>query len=253
MMRVLIDGNSLQARAHAQDGRRLATFLDLLRAIPGCHAALSPAGPLTAGLLADQDVVVITTRKWQDAPYSSQELECIPAFVRRGGGLLLMSNHGDVPGRQPLDMTRSDALLAHQFGVEIENAFFTHPEPKRLSELTGADLLTTHPIIRGAVGEEPVRLIVTNNCCSLVSTDGAPLVRLNDRMTDQRNGFPAQGRCFAVALENSVQTGRGRVVVVADSGFIGAEGTTFPGVGLIERGDNARFALNAVRWLGRAL
>ena len=252
-MRVLVDGNGLQARAHAQDGRRLATFLALLRGLPGCHVTLTPEAPLTAGLLQDQDVLVITTRKWQTSPYASTELDYIAAFVRQGGGLLLMSNHGDVPGRHPLDMTRSDALLAREFGVEIENAFFADPEPKRLSEFCEPDLLRTHRIIRGAAGEEPVRAIVTNNCCSIVAPDGAPLVRLTGRMTDQRNGFSAQGRCFAVALENSAQVGKGRVVVVADSGFIGTAGTTFPGVGLIEHGDNARFALNAVRWLGRDL
>jgi len=252
-MRALVDGNGLQARAHAQDGKRLATFLDLLRAIPGCNVVLSPTGPLTANSLADQDVLVITTRKWQTSPYVREELACIPDFVHRGGGLLLMSNHGDVPGRHPLDMTRSDALLARAFGVEIENAFFAHPEPNQLSEFSEADLLATHPIIRGAAGEAPVRSLVTNNCCSIVSPDGAPLVCLTGQMVDQRNGFPAQGRCFAVALENSLPVARGRVVVVADSGFIGSEGTTFPGTGLIEHGDNARFALNAVRWVGRSL
>lgn len=252
-MRVLIDGNALQARAHARDGKRLTSFLDLLRAIPGCEAAFSPEESLRAARLEDQDVLVITTRKWQDAPYSREEIESIAAFVRAGGGLWLMSNHGDVPGRHPLDMTRSDAVLARQFGIEIENAFFAHPEPKTLSELTESDMLTTHPIIRGAAGEAPVRSVVTNNCCSIVASDGAPLMRLNDRMIDHRNGFSPQGRCFAVALEDNEPVGGGRVVVTADSGFIGTEGTTFPGVGLIGHGDNGRFAQNVVRWLGRTL
>ena len=251
-MRVLVDGNGLQARAHAQDGKRLATFLDQLRAIPSCTAVLSPGGPLTADLLGEQDVLVITTRKWETSPYSRDELACIPDFVRQGGGLWLMSNHGDIPGRYP-DMTKSDAILARVFGVEIENTFFAHPEPKRLSEFSESDLLTTHPIMRGNAGEEPIRLIVTNNCCSLVSPDGAPLIRLTYRMTDHRNGFSPQGRCFATALENNLKVDRGRVVVVADSGLIGTDGTTFHGVGLIERGDNARFAQNLVRWVGHYL
>jgi hypothetical protein len=41
----------------------------------------------------------------------------------------------------------------------------------------------------------------------------------------------------------------GRVVVVANSGLIGTEGTQFPGLGLIEKGDNRIFLQNAVRWL----
>ncbi|MBM4459804.1 MAG: hypothetical protein FJ011_18920 [Chloroflexi bacterium] len=252
-MNVIVDGNGLQARAHAQDGRRLDTFLALLAGLPACRVSVSPEAPLTAELLAGQDVLIITTRKWQTSPYTLTELDSIPAFVRQGGGLLLLSNHGDVPGRHPLDMTRSDALLARAFGIEIENAFFSHPEPSRLSEFGEADLLAGHPILRGAAGEAPVRSLVTNNCCSIVSPDGAPLIRLTDRMIDHRNGFSSQGRCFAIALENNLKVARGRVVMVADSGFIGTAGTTFPGVGLIDQGDNSRFAQNAVRWLGRAL
>ena len=45
----------------------------------------------------------------------------------------------------------------------------------------------------------------------------------------------------------------GRVVTVADSGFIGDEGTNVPGPGLINHGDNARFIKNVVRWLGREI
>ena len=41
----------------------------------------------------------------------------------------------------------------------------------------------------------------------------------------------------------------GRVVVLADSGFIGSAGTTRPGPGLIEQGDNLRFVLNTIAWL----
>jgi hypothetical protein len=44
----------------------------------------------------------------------------------------------------------------------------------------------------------------------------------------------------------------GRVVVTADSGFIGSEGTTFPGTGLIAMGDNRRFIVNILLWLGGA-
>jgi hypothetical protein len=252
-MRVLVDGNGLQARAHAQDGRRLATFLALLRDLRACHVTLTPETPLTADRLAEQAVLVITTRKWQTSPYAPEELTGIPDFVQRGGGLLLMSNHGDVPGRHPLDMTRSDALLARVFGVAIENTFFAHPEAHTLSEFSAANLLTTHPIICGAAAEASVRSLVTNNCCSIRAPDAAPLVGLAGQMTDLRNNFPCQGRCFAVALADCAPVGRGRVVVVADSGFIGTAGTTFPGIGLIEHGDNARFALNAIRWLGREL
>ena len=75
-------------------------------------------------------------------------------------------------------------------------------------------------------------------------------------MIDHRNGLPAHGRNFAMALDaeaNSALDRMGRVVVVADSGFIGTEGTTNPGPGLIEKGDNRRFVQNVIRWLGREI
>ncbi|HUW14547.1 MAG TPA: hypothetical protein VM537_32805 [Anaerolineae bacterium] len=46
---------------------------------------------------------------------------------------------------------------------------------------------------------------------------------------------------------------KGRVVVIADSGFIGSDGTAYPGVGLIGHGHNLRFVLHALRWLAGEL
>jgi len=292
-MRVIVDRNGLQARVHLFDGKRLATFLALLRSIPACEVTFSPEGPLAADTLAAQDILVITTRKGENAvertphtlidwlracrralraakphntserdlyahlldsrPYAADELVIIADFVYRGGGLWLLSNHGDVPRLSPHNMTQNDAILARQFGIEIENTFFANPDPKSVSEMSGPDLLATHPIIQGAAGEAPIHSVVTNNCCSIVAANGVPLVHLTHRMVDHRRGWSFQDRCFAIAVENSLQSGGGRVVATADSGFIGAEGTTFPGIGLIAHGDNARFVLNVVRWLGRAL
>lgn len=253
-MKVLIDSCGLQARCHAQDGIRLASFLEQLERIPACRSAFSPVGELSARLLSEQDVLVISTRK--EFPYSSDEMAAIADFIRQGGGLLLMTNHGDIPNRYPIDLTRHDAVLARAFGVSIETTFFAHPDSHTRVELGGSALLADHPVIVGAVGDAPVRSIAISNCCSLSSRHGDPLIRLSGGIIDHRNGYPAQGRCFAVALDafspaNSLA--RGRVVVCADSGFIGTPGTTFPGPGLIGHCDNGRFVMNAVRWLGRKL
>lgn len=282
MMKILIDSNSLQAQAHAQDGKRLATFLDLLRAIPGSDVAFSPPGPLTAADLSEQAALLILTRKgehasaplrpgWRDwarrpkaafrrlttplaaRPYASAELAAIGDFVRQGGGLLLLSNHGDLPRVSPVDMTQQDAILARQFGVRLENSFFAHPDPALLVSFSGPDLLASHPIMQGAAGESGVQSVVTRNCSSLVGPTAVPLIRLNQGMQDRRNGFAPQTRLFAAALENKAEVGDGRVLIMTDSGFIGAAGTSFPGEGLIDQGDNRRFIANAIRWLGRAL
>jgi hypothetical protein len=80
-------------------------------------------------------------------------------------------------------------------------------------------------------------------------------------MCDYRNGDTPRGRHFAVAADRGPLTGKGRVVVTADSGFIGSKtdaqpdpltvnSATRPGFGLIEAGDNLRFILNALLWIG---
>jgi hypothetical protein len=255
-MKVLMDSNGLQARVHSEDGKRLQTCLDYLQAIPGCTVHFSPVAPLTAELLAEYDVLIITTRKGDEPQYTPNELVCIPPFVHRGGGLFLMSNHADIPGRYPNDFTQNDARLARQFGIEIEKTFFAHPERKSLSEISGAALVDTHPILRGATPTDAVRSFVTINGCSILPGHSDPLLWLPNQMIDHRNGYPSAGRCYAVALEMEKPGMRGfsgRVVVVADSGFIGNENTTFPGVGLIAHGDNGRFVQNAVHWLGHDL
>jgi hypothetical protein len=251
-MRVLIDSNGLQARVHAQDGRRLSALLERLETLPQCAVRFSAPGPLTAAALRESDVLVVTTRRGEECAYTEEELAHIPAWVRRGGGLLLMSGHGDIPGRPYPDMTKHDAQLARKFGIEIENSFFASPVWGQLVELSGESLLASHPIISGGARERPVRSLVTRNCCSIICAAGAALVSLTKAMVDYRNGLPAQCRHFAVALDAGAADAAdlgGRVVVVANSGLIGTEGTQFPGLGLIEKGDNRIFLQNAVSWL----
>ncbi len=108
-MRVLIDSLAVQARIHRKDGKRLADFLQSLQRLPDCAVAFSTPAPLSEESLLHYDVLVITTRKKMDADYTETELIAIHEFVQRGGGLLLMSNHGDIPGRPYPDMTASDA------------------------------------------------------------------------------------------------------------------------------------------------
>jgi hypothetical protein len=73
-MRILIDSLGLQARIHRQDGRRLATFLLELERIPDCAIRFSPPAPLSGELLGEVDVLVITTRKIADNPYTEVDI-----------------------------------------------------------------------------------------------------------------------------------------------------------------------------------
>lgn len=169
-----------------------------------------------------------------------------------GVGLLLMTNHGDLP-LPGFDWTHRDRVIADAFGVAIESAWFPGPTQGAVASVDGDCLLTDHPIIRGAPDEPAVRSIVTAACSAVTAGgDAAPLVRLSDEMVDMRTGRRAEGRCFAVALDASRER-RGRVVVATRSGILGSEGTTFPAPGMLERGDNRRFVVNNIRWLAHTL
>ncbi len=248
-MNILINRIGLQAQVHLRDGRRLADLLADLAARPDLRVAFSPPVALSADLLNGQDVLMLTTRNKADADYTEAEIASIEGFVRRGGGLFLMSNHGDIPGRPYPDLTASDARLARRFGIEIENSFFAAPEWGRTVEIREEDLTQDHPVIRGMALENRVRSLVFSNCSSILPGEGVPLVFLPEAMIDNRDGRSPQSRCFAVALDLSAPGGR--VVVTADSGFVGSEGTTFPGAGLIARGDNRQFVINILLWLGK--
>jgi hypothetical protein len=256
-MRVLIDSQGLQAQVHQEDGKRLGVFISTLAQIASCSADFSTGLPLTGKELNDCDVLVVTTRYPRENAFSQAERTAVRCFVCDGGGLLLMSNHGDLPGSNPHDMTQYDAILARQYGVDLECTWFQNPIIGKLWSFSGSSLLAGHPILAGSQKEKAVQTIVTNNCSSIVAGGrGHALVALPPKMRDLRNGRSPSNRLFAHALDAETDAslvGKGRVVTVADSGFIGNEDTVVPGPGLIGHGDNSRFIKNVIRWLGREL
>ena len=247
-----MDSNGMQVQVHLAGIPRLATFLEGLASVPVCSVDFSTNRHLSSEDLDSFDVLVVRTRYPMEFDYTLEELQGIVDFVLAGGGLLLMSNHGDWPGHNPHDMTQFDARLAGTFGAHLESTWFETPPTGTLTELSGPDLLGTHPIIVGGAGEEPVRSVVTSNCSSVLDTVGDPIVKLARSMVDVRNGYGAEGRAFAIALDGSWPR-KGRVVVMGDSGFIGSKDTDVPGPGLIDKGDNRRFIGNVIRWLGKVL
>lgn len=250
-MNLLIDSLSLQARVHRQDGRRLASLLDALIAQAAVQARFSPDDARSGKELESCDVLMITTRKQAEADYTLVELDAIERFVRRGGGLLLMSNHGDIPGRPYPDLTASDARLAARFGIAIENSFFAGAEWGQPVTCCADDALNLHhPVMTGYSPDQTVGKIVFVNSASILPGAAVPLVFLPRDLVDYRDARSPTSRCLAVALDRDACGGR--VVVTADSGFIGSPGTTFPGAGRLAEGDNLRFIVNALLWLGGA-
>ena len=102
-MRIGLDGDCLQAVQHLRDGERLAFLLGESEST--LSASSDVLNSLTDRALAGLDVVLLTTRV---SPVSDGEQRAVRSFVERGGGLVMLSNHGDLPGRNPNDHTRHD-------------------------------------------------------------------------------------------------------------------------------------------------
>lgn len=255
-LRVLIDSKGLQARVHRRN-ERLCTLLSYLRQWHTIE--FSSPGELTESELEQCDVLIITTRSGRKFAYASEEYESIENFVRDNSGLLLMSNHGG-PSEQR-DTRKYDSKLVRKLklGVAIENTFFENYLADVPTVLAGTVLNSEHPIITGSSDGKRVNSIVTKTCCSVKPEEdkGVPIVHLSDDMVDRMNQKrPSSEQLFAHALEASSVPGLeggGRIVTVADSGFIGSIWTQNPGPGLARWGDNLRFVDNAIRWLGHNL
>lgn len=273
MPTVLLDSQSAQAVVHRWDNARLSDLCAALTERGAFHVAFSDEQTPLADQLREVAVFIITSRfgppvtgefehprerltasaARPEPAYSDADLAALTDFVGRGGGLLLMSNHGDLPGHNAWDWTRHDRTVAAAFGVSLEPAWFAGPPPEAFPTIEDSCLLADHPIIRGLAGEEPVRQLVVGPSCALRGgADAVPVVRMGPTMVDWRDGRAVDGYCFAVALEANEER-RGRVVVTARSGFLGSAGTTYPAPGLLQRADNRRFVMNAVRWLARTL
>lgn len=247
-MRILIDGKSLQARHHRRDGQRLCTLLSALRRRHQVDL-LSEARTISDDL-PQYDAVIVATRYPEAHRYTAEELQTIRRFVYEGSGLLILTNHADLPGHNPNDTREYDAELVATFGIDIQPTFFRNRLGNVPTVLAGEALWVNHPIIKGASNEERIQSIVTNIRCE----QGEPLALLPPKMVNWRTGESAQpDQIFAHALDLNARSGSdgtGRIVTVADSGFIGSRWTEAPGPGLITWSDNLKFICNAVQWAG---
>ncbi len=238
-MHVFLEKKTLQGRTHLEDakpaGARLASFLEILHGLDGGSRTVW-TDVRSAGDLEGADVYVVPTLI---EPLPPEAVEAVDGFVARGGGLFLLSNHD--PYHQ------HDGALARRFGVTLEKTFFR--TPGGTTPLRDGDL-HAHPLLAG--GRDPVSVLVTNTTCSILSRIGRPLADLPRTMEDKSEGRSPEGRLFGLAVDGQQEAWkgrRGRMVAVADSGFLGDRESRKPGPGLIEEGDNRAFLRRAVRWL----
>jgi hypothetical protein len=232
--------------------------------------------PVTARSLAGAAVLVAVCPRGandaNDAPaFSGAETTALAQWVRRGGSLLLVTDHWPYgAAAEP---------LARAFGVQMGKGMVedsAHCDPERgdshLVFSSENGLLRDHPIVRGRNAGERIRRVLTFTGQSVQGPPGAvAFLALSDAAAERPPGVPsvdkrggdvrvsmeygepvsAKGRAQGLALD----VGRGRIVILGEAGMLRAQrdrhgsrvGMNVPGY------DNRQLALNVMHWLSRAL
>ncbi len=164
--------------------------------------------------LLDADIFIVASRS-QSCMFSADALAKIAAFVRGGGGLLLMANHRN------FILPQQQVAAALDLPIEINDISIVDFPP---ISMTAHALATDVGSIR-----------VRNTSSLRVGPAAETLAYLKH---DPRHVFAALCIC-----------GDGRVVVTGDSGFIASRDDA--GLDLFAAEDNARFVSNALAWLAR--
>jgi hypothetical protein len=191
--------------------------------------------------------------------FTEEECDAVRDWARRGGRLLLVTDH------EPTGAAARN--LAQRFGVDLRNGSAMENSVK--NHLVGCQgcifftrengLLGDHPITRGRDMSERVPGVMTGVGLSLKGPDGsAVILKLADTVFDQLpNGekVPAAGRAQGVAFK----FGKGRVVVLGEAAVISGQATGRPGTNIDRWGrhhpgiDARQFALNIMHWLSGVL
>jgi len=220
--------------------------------------------PFTPAALAQFDVLIIANAMGASLPmlsaarhtaFTPAEMDTLREWVRRGGSLLLISDH------EPMGDANQE--LASRFGVDMRSArtvdFVSYDSASGSPAWIVFDRarggIGDHAITRGRDSTERIVRLVGYAGQSLGVPPGAtPLMILGDSAFDRLPSgkfVPARGRAMAVALP----FGAGRVVVVGEAAMFTAQVTN---AGALRFGfqlpgtQDEQFALSVVRWLAHA-
>jgi len=246
-MKFLIDTRSVQAAIHyglfgesptANVGEndkkscelRLSQFLKLIEEVSGNLAERSRGqeNELQLAYLRKYDCLVLSTRIYL---FSQTELEAIRKFVEGGSSLLIMSNH------PPYD--ERDDKLARILGFSFRSPIYPWHGGHYGVTTIRENNLGDHPIV-----ESVAKGITFNNSCRIAlkgAENAIILASLPEESTPEN--------IFALAIDRPYGSKSGRIVAIADSGFIGGVDTKVPGPGQFEKADNPAFLRNIISWL----
>ena len=187
----------------------------------GFTVAVHEAGPIDAGALAAADVLVLphcSTDEWEattgvgSPEYSAAEVDAIEAFVRGGGGLVILAET-----EQP-KYGNSLAAIAARFGVEIGNATVQDPAHRfrDVSTWVMLDAVAPRP-----AGREVASDLFAGVARACFYRSGVLSVAGDDAASTVFARTHASAAPPAAPVLVGAKAGRGRVVVAADSDFVG--------------------------------
>jgi hypothetical protein len=204
---------------------------------------------ISPSVLAGASSLFINLPSGDNAPFLHDEVEAIDAFVRAGGGLVLVVDHSDCyfHAEQLLPLTS-------RLGIELPPVTACDIPPATLSPKTRAWLHVTdvpeHPVTRGvdALGVATAAEVLGPEDWTTLMWTGAsgwadiwePYLRPDSAgLTgdlEQHEGEDSRPVAMAVAGQH----GKGRVVVLGDQNMLGSA--------LIGIEDNQRLFANAIGW-----
>jgi len=255
---------------HTIDGR-YAPFAALIRS-DGCDVTAG-RDRFNAQSLKGLDILVISNALGHEdmgdtaanhPAFTREECAALRTWIEKGGALLLIADHA------PMGSAAKE--LGATLGVDMRCSYAIDTlqappdNPSTIHYLVGKGLDAGHPITRGRDSTESLHTVVSFTGQSLTGPPGSTaLLRFSDLAEDLMVGLgqagpdvpkekrlSARGRAQGVAFD----FGKGRVVVLGEAAMMTAQvagprrrpmGMNVPG------SDDRQFALNVVRWLGRAL
>jgi hypothetical protein len=255
---------------HTMEGR-YAPFAALIRN-DGCDV-IPGRDKFNAQSLTGLDILVISNALGSadmgdtsaaHPAFTSEECEALRVWVESGGALLLIADHS------PMGSAAKE--LGRTFGVDMRTSYAIDPvqgakkSPSIVTYVAGQGLDSDHPIVKGRDSTETVHRVVSFTGQSLTGPPGSTaLLRFSDRAEDllvslgasldrvpKEKRMSAKGRTQGLAFDY----GKGRVVVLGEAAMMSAQvaGRRRTPMGMNAPGsDDRQFALNVVRWLGRAL
>jgi len=203
-------------------------------------------GAFTAGGLAKARVLVIANARAPEgspegtSAFAEAEVTAIEAWVRKGGGLLLIADRAPFGGPA--------RALARSFGVTLDdNTILRKGGDGRpdgvLAIDVSADGEKSHPVFAGVSG---VMYVVGESLDGPGPVLRAPKGTYSGPTIQAADGPSATGKPIVLAFSH----GKGRVVVIGDAGIASAFGSRGGATHReISEADNARFVRNVVRWL----